>query len=129
MTALVVSWSTRNGPLQADVPVDYFAPSVTPQEGWQAVVKWYWRADSGDDWALMQTNIETPPSLSASYEPAADGWVKYVVYSILNGLASRETQEFLVEVVGGEIAEPQPYVDEEGDPYVDENGDPYMDKD
>lgn len=125
MATLVLAWVARNAALQADVPVDWFAAGVTPAAGWRVVVEWRYRADPGDPWGAPVTQEHAPPSYSASYDPPADGWVQATLYSIEGGLTSEQSLVYEVEVVGGEIVDPQPYGDEADDPYTDETDDIY----
>lgn len=122
MAAITLSWVGRNGPVQADIPVDHFAAGVTPADGWQVVVEWRFRADPGDAWGAPTIHIVTPPALSASYEPPADGWVQVTSYSIQSGRVSWDTLLQVVRVLAGELVIPMALATEANIVTVTEDG-------
>ena len=121
MTARVLSWVPRNKVLQADIPVDHFAPGVAAADGWKVVTEWRFRADPGDAWGPAAIDIKTPPDCSSSYEPPGAGWVQVKSYSIQGPRGCRKPliREFAVDGAG-EVVAPEPYVDEADEDYVDE---------
>lgn len=122
MTAHIFSWVVRNGPLQADIPIDHFEPGVAPSEGWSVVVECRFRENSGDPWGAPTTFVKTPPDLSASYTPPAAGWVQATIYSIQNGRVSRAAiREFFS--VGGVIYTPGTRITDAGDRRITDAGD------
>lgn len=125
--ALTLTWHARNRDLQADVAVDHFAGPVAAPDGWQCVVEWRFRDDPGDPWGAPTTHIVTPPTFSATYTPPGDGWVQITVYSTQAGRVSWQGYVWVVPVEGGEVLDPQTYVDEADEPYSDEDNEPYTD--
>ena len=126
---LTLTFANRHRTQQADMPVPYDAADTGREDGQKTVVEWRYRADLGDPWGAPTISIVDTPA-TASYTAPAAGWVQVTCYSTRDGITSwqQHVGEFEVEG-GGDLAVPEPYVDELDDPYVDELGATYMDKD
>ena len=127
--ANTLTWVPRNRDLQADVLVDHFAAASAAPAGWKTVVEWRFRASPGDAWGGPLIQEIAPPTLTASYTPAADGWVQITLYSTQGGKVSWQGYVHEFEVAGGGLVEPEAYTDEAAENYADDTGTPYMDKD
>ena len=122
---LTLSWSWRNRSTQADIAIDWFAPSIAPEPGQQVIVEWSWRASLSDPLGAPRIDAFNYPASEATYAAPADGWVHIKAYSLRDGLTSWQAPEGDVFVLGGEPAVAEVYTDEADDPYTDENGEPY----
>lgn len=113
--AVRADWSDRNNALQADMPIDYFAPGVTPPAGLRNVLNWYWRANASDDWTGPTTHIVYPPATSDTFDEPGDGFVRLVSFTQLGDLTCLQPTQWEGYVVAGDPYTPGNRITDAGD--------------
>jgi hypothetical protein len=121
--SLELTWTTRNKLLQADMPVDHFAASVTAPAGLQTVCKWYWRANPGDPLGEPEIHIVDDPIMSDTFDPPGDGWVRLESYTQLNGLGCWQPYEWEGFYIGTGLYTPGNRITDAGNDRITDAGD------
>lgn len=119
---VIATWANRNNALQADVPVDYFAASVTPPTGLKNVLKWYWRASPADPWGEPTIHIVDAPETTDTFNEPGDGFVRLESFTQLGELTCLQPTEWEGYIIGGVVSNPVDRKTESGNRRVKENG-------